>query len=1431
MDARDIHKASSKREDISFRANSSSLWRNTGNQVFSRSSRDEDDEEALKWAALEKLPTFDRLRKGLLFGSKGANEIDVRDLEFQDKKNLVDRLVTTVEEDNEKFLLKLRNRIDRVGIDIPTIEVRYEHLNVDAEAYSASRALPTFVNFNINIIQGILSSLHILPSGKKPFTILKDVSGIIKPCRMTLLLEMLAELSRREKAANIKPDPDVDMYMKVLGLDLCANTLVGDETIRGEMLVGPAKAFSMDEISTGLDSSTTYQIVNMLRQYVHIMKGTAFISPAAANTRDVTSKKDQQQYWAHKDEPYRFISASDFSEAFQSFVVGRRLGDELATPFDKSKSHPAALSTQKYGIAYSDDTYNDDTLPANKDAQRYVRGRRELSMTIYKLPVFYKQRDMFFFPPWAYVIPSWILKIPVTFLEVGIWTFLTYYVIGFDPNAGRLMKQYLLLLLVRQASSALFRFIGAAGRNMIVANTFGLCALLLFFALGGFVLARVDVKKWWLWGYWSSPLMYAQNAILVNEFTGHIDKRNQTGSSCDGISRVFPQAYCFEKPQAVLLEETENDPQRNRSITRVSAQGINESTRRSIEANENRKRGMVLPFEPHFLTFDDIRYSVDMPPELKAQGATEDKLELLKGVSGYFRPGVLTALMGVSGAGKTTLMDVLAGRKTGGYIEGNITISGYPKNQATFARISGYCEQNDIHSPNVTVYESLVYSAWLRLPQEVNAETRKIFIGEVMELVELNSLRGALVGLPGVNGLSTEQRKRLTIAVELVANPSIIFMDEPTSGLDARAAAIVMRTVRNTVDTGRTVVCTIHQPSIDIFEAFDELFLMKRGGQEIYAGPLGRHSSHLIKYFEGIEGVPKIRDGYNPATWMLEVTTSAQELVLGVDFADHYRNSELYTGNKALIKELSVLARAQKTCISLLNTPNLSSPNVLPASGNNTGHTGVIHLTQPNTRQDLFNAMGSMYAAILFLGFQYGSTVQPVVSIERTVFYRERAAGMYSALPYAFSQDLSSHDQHLAEQFGPIMHLKLGEVPTIVVSSPDIAKQILKENDPNFADRPQSVAMEIMWYNYIDIAFSPYGDYWKQMRKICIMELLSAKNVRSFGSIRNDEVSAAFGKVCKDSDALIKLLKEGIQMAGGFEIADLFPSSKIINTLSWSKLRLVMMRRKLDVILDAIINEHKENLANMGRENGDIAKRGNGEFGNEDLVDVFLRIKESGVLEFPIGNDNIKAVIYDMFSAGTETSSTAIDWTMAELIRNPIVMAKAQAEVRGIFKGNKIIEESDVQKLKYLKLIIKETLRLHPPVPILPRASREEREINGYTIPAKVKVLVNNWGMQRDPKYWTNPENFEPERFENQALDFVGGDFQYLPFGTGRRMCPGMTFGLASVELPLAQLLYSFNWKLPDGVKVEDLDMIENPGITASRKDNLFVVATPYESN
>ncbi|XP_071709149.1 pleiotropic drug resistance protein 1-like isoform X3 [Rutidosis leptorrhynchoides] len=1238
----------------SARISSSNIWRNNDRDIFPRSSVEEDDEEALKWAAIEKLPTQLRLEQGILTEEEGQpREINIKNLDLAEKRNLLERLVNIAKEDNEKFLLKLKHRIDRVGLELPTIEVHFEHLNIDAEAYVGGRALPTIVNFLVNILQGSLNYLHLLPSKKILLPILHDVSGIINPGRMTLLLgppssgkttlllalagklgsdlkvsgrvtynghemrefvpqrssayisqhdlhigemtvretlafsarcqgvgasyEMLAEMSRREKAANIKPDPDLDIFMKaaslegleasviteyvikILGLEVCADTIVGDEMFRGisggqkkrvttgEMMVGPARALFMDEISTGLDSSTTFQIVNSIRQSVHILQGTCVVSllqPApetydlfddiillsdgqivyqgprenvleffeymgfkcperkgvADFLQEVTSKKDQEQYWVKRDEAYNFITSREFAESFQSFHVGRKLGDELSTPFDRSKSHPAALTMKKFGVSKREllkACISREYLLMKRNSFVYIfkmtqlvfmatitmtlflrtempkktlvdgtifmgalffalvtitfNGFSELSLSVLKLPVFYKQRDLLFFPTWAYSIPTWVLKIPVTIVEVATYVIMTYYVIGFDSDPTRFFKQMFLLVCIHQMSSALFRFIGSLGRNIIIANVFGSFGMLTIFVLGGFILARDDIKGWWLWGYWFSPMMYGQNGLAVNEFLGDSWKKVSPNSS-DTIgvallkSRgIFPEAYwywiavgasigymflfniCFTlaleylnpfgSPQAVLSKESMANEVRMSS--RVG--NIN-------EVNHNKKRGMVLPFVPLSIAFDEIRYAVDMPQEMKAEGVTEDRLELLKGISGAFRPGVLTALMGISGAGKTTLMDVLAGRKTGGYIEGSITISGYPKKQETFARVAGYCEQTDIHSPHVTVFESLQYSAWLRLPPEVDSATREMFVEEVMQLVELVPLREALVGLPGVNGLSTEQRKRLTIAVELVANPSIIFMDEPTSGLDARAAAIVMRTVRNTVDTGRTVVCTIHQPSIDIFDAFDELFLLKRGGEEIYVGPLGRHSYHLIKYFEEIDGVRKIKDGYNPATWMLEVTSAAQEATLGINFAEAYKNSELYKRNKDLIKENSkpipgssdIQFRTQYSqsfwaqCMACLWKQHWSYWRNPPYTAVRFLFTTFIALmfgtifwdmgSKRRNQQDLFNAMGSMYAAILFIGVQNATSVQPVVSIERTVFYRERAAGMYSALPYAFGQ-------------------------------------------------------------------------------------------------------------------------------------------------------------------------------------------------------------------------------------------------------------------------------------------------------------------------------------------------------------------------------------------------------------------------------------------
>ncbi|KAJ7962920.1 Pleiotropic drug resistance ABC transporter [Quillaja saponaria] len=1198
----------------SSRVNSSSVWRDNGMEVIpSSSSHREDDEAALKWASLERLPTYNRLRKGLLTTSDGKTiEIDVNKLGFQERKNLLEKLVTDAEVDNERFLLKLKDRIERVGIEIPTIEVRFEHLNVEADVHVGSRALPTFFNYCFKLLEGLLTSLHILSSSKKHLTILQDVSGIIRPCRMTLLLgppnsgkttlllslagkihqnlkfsgkvtyngfgmnefvpqrtaayiseqdlhmpemtvretlafsarcqgvgtrhEWLAELARREKAANVMPDPDIDIFMKaaaavsgqestvfadyilkILGLEICAETMVGDEMLRGisggqrkrvttgEMLVGPANAFFMDEISTGLDSSTTFQIVNSLKQYIHILKGTAIISllqPAPKTYElfdDIILLSDGQIVYQgpreHVLEFFEFMGfkcperkgVADFLQEelckacfSREFLLMKR--NTLVYVFKLTQLTVTAaiymtifLRTEMHRDSATDGTIYMGALFLTLVMSMF-NGLSEITLTVRNLPVFYKQRDLLFFPAWLYALPTWLLKIPVTFIEVSVWVIMTYYVVGYDPDVRSFLKQYLLLFLVHQMGSALFRFLAAVGRNPVVSNTVGAFTLLILFVNGGFVLARENVKKWWIWGYWMSPMMYGQNAIAVNEFLGN-GWRNVVPSSAEPLGVLvlksrgfFPYSNWYwigvvaltgfiilfnigyilaltylnplEKPQTFRSEDyeinEEDDGAAYRSSLKDNAVGA-EQIRRSVStkhkenaarANHNKEKGMVLPFEPYSLIFENVIYSVDMPMEMRNHGVLEDKLVLLKGVSGAFRPGILTALMGISGAGKTTLLDVLAGRKTGGYIEGNIKVNGYPKKQETFARISGYCEQNDIHSPQVTVHESLIYSAWLRLHSDVNTETRKMFIEKVMELVELNTMRQALVGLPGVSGLSTEQRKRLTIAVELVANPSVIFMDEPTSGLDARAAAIVMRTVRNTVDTGRTVVCTIHQPSIDIFEAFDEVFLLRRGGEEIYVGPLGLHSSNMIQYFEGIRGVSKIKDGYNPATWMLEVTSSAQELALGVDFADVYKNSDLYRRNRSLNEELNVPLSGSKEIyfptqysLSFYSQCSACLWKQRRSYWRNSQYTAVRFFfttgialmfgtmfwdlgSKKANQQDLYNSMGSMYTAALFLGIQNCVSVLPVVSIERTVFYRERAAGMYSALAYAFAQIL-----------------------------------------------------------------------------------------------------------------------------------------------------------------------------------------------------------------------------------------------------------------------------------------------------------------------------------------------------------------------------------------------------------------------------------------
>nr|GMD76750.1 premnaspirodiene oxygenase-like [Ipomoea batatas] len=433
------------------------------------------------------------------------------------------------------------------------------------------------------------------------------------------------------------------------------------------------------------------------------------------------------------------------------------------------------------------------------------------------------------------------------------------------------------------------------------------------------------------------------------------------------------------------------------------------------------------------------------------------------------------------------------------------------------------------------------------------------------------------------------------------------------------------------------------------------------------------------------------------------------------------------------------------------------------------------------------------------------------------------------------------------------MHLQLGEISTVVISSPQLARAITKTHDLVFASRPNLMALDIVFYKSTDVVFSPYGDYWRQMRKICVLELLSRKMIKSFCSFRQEELSnlvssirlsettgfpiinltekvswftssviakVAFGRVCSDDqEKFIALLKEVLSLAGGFDVDDLFPSKKWIHYISGMKPKLLKLHHELDRIFDIIIGEHKENQQAKRNDSGT----------DEDIVDVLLRVKEGGELQFPITEDNIKAVINDMFSAGTETSATTIIWAMSEMIKRPSVMAKAQAEVRQALKGKKTFDDKDLENLTYLKLVIKETLRLHPPFPlILPRESTEEAKIGEYIIPPKTRVIINAWAIATNPESWEDPEIFLPERFENNSVDFMGNHYEFIPFGAGRRMCPGISFASTNIAHSLAGLLYHFNWELPDGVSPKDLDMTESIGVVQFKKEDLCLIARPF---
>ncbi|KAJ8768019.1 hypothetical protein K2173_020959 [Erythroxylum novogranatense] len=433
--------------------------------------------------------------------------------------------------------------------------------------------------------------------------------------------------------------------------------------------------------------------------------------------------------------------------------------------------------------------------------------------------------------------------------------------------------------------------------------------------------------------------------------------------------------------------------------------------------------------------------------------------------------------------------------------------------------------------------------------------------------------------------------------------------------------------------------------------------------------------------------------------------------------------------------------------------------------------------------------------------------------------------------------------KQLAKKYGPIMHLQLGEVSTVVISSADLAKEVMKNQDSVFATRPYAFCTNIFSYGYKNVAFGPYGEYWRQLKKLYILELLSGKRVRSFRSVREEEIlnfvktislkaesssminltkmatdlslsitsRTAFGKI-RERQPIVRLLEGIVENGDGFRLLDVFPSNKLLHLITREKAKLIGVQREIDTTFEKVIDECR------------MRKSSSTEADKDCIINAIFEVEDQGLIK-PFGQDHIKAIMVDIFGGGIDTSSVVLQWAMSEMLKNPRTMEKAQAEVREVYDKVGKVDESNLHELKYLKLVIKETLRLHPPLPLLlPRENSKQAEINGHEIPTKTTIIINAYAIGRDPNYWIEAERFCPERFLDNAVDYKGTDFEFIPFGAGRRICPGIQTGTAIIELALANLLYHFEWKLPDGLSSKTLDMSETRGVATHRKNDLCLI-------
>ncbi|XAR62353.1 Flavonoid 3',5'-hydroxylase [Bertholletia excelsa] len=440
----------------------------------------------------------------------------------------------------------------------------------------------------------------------------------------------------------------------------------------------------------------------------------------------------------------------------------------------------------------------------------------------------------------------------------------------------------------------------------------------------------------------------------------------------------------------------------------------------------------------------------------------------------------------------------------------------------------------------------------------------------------------------------------------------------------------------------------------------------------------------------------------------------------------------------------------------------------------------------------------------------------------------------------------------MAKKYGPLIHLKVGTCGMVVASTPESARAVLKTLDLNFSNRPPNAGATHLAYNAQDMVFADYGPRWKLLRKLSNLHMLGGKALEDWAPVRAAELGHMLRAMCDcssrgqpvvvaemltyamanmigqvilsrrvfethgaKSNEFKDMVVELMTSAGYFNLGDFIPS------IAWMDLQgiergMKSLHKKFDVMISKMVDEHSETAHERK--------------GKPDFLDVVMANQNNSEGE-RLTLTNIKALLLNLFTAGTDTSSSVIEWALAEMLNNQSILKQAHREMDQVIGRDRRLVESDLPKLPYLQAICKETFRKHPSTPLnLPRVASEACEVDGYYIPKNTRLSVNIWAIGRDPEVWEKPLEFRPERFlsgKNAKIDPRGNDFELIPFGAGRRICAGTRMGIVLVEYILGTLVHSFDWKLPDDIGAGGLNMDEAFGLALQKAVPLSALVTP----